>query len=39
MFVHCSETGISVIVKHVRHTEIIRVFCLPRGWHATFFST
>ena len=31
MFVHCSETGISVIVKHVRHTGIIRVFCLFRG--------
>ena len=30
MFVGCSEIGISVIVKHVRHVTI-RDFCLPGG--------
>ena len=29
MFVVCSEISISVIVKHVQHIGIIRVFCLP----------
>ena len=33
MFVVCSEISISVIVKHVQHIGIIRVFCLPgMGW-------
>ena len=33
MFVACSEISISVIVKHVQHIGIIRVFCLPGvGW-------
>ena len=32
MFVGCSETSVSVIVKHVQHVVIIiRAFCLPEG--------
>ena len=37
MFVGCSEISISVIVKHVQHVGIIRVFCLPGGLNK-FFS-
>ena len=31
MFIGCSETNISGIVKHVQHIEIIRAFCLSWG--------
>ena len=31
MYVGCSEIGVSVLVKHVQHVRIIRVFCLPGG--------
>ena len=31
MYVGCSEIGVSVLVKHLQHVGIIRVFCLPGG--------
>ena len=31
MFVGCSEISVSVIVKHMQNTGIIRTFCLPGG--------
>ena len=38
MFVSYSEIIISVIVKHVQNTEIIRTPCLPGGEFVRFFS-
>ena len=37
MFADCSEISIIVIVKHVQHVGIIRVFCLSGGF-VEFFS-
>ena len=31
VFAGCSETRISVVIKHVQHIGIIRAFCLPGG--------
>ena len=31
VFVGCSETSVSVTVKHVQHIVLIRTFCLPGG--------
>ena len=46
MFVGCSETSVSVTVKHVQHIVLIRTFCLPGGteeiaglWFAWGIST
>ena len=37
MFVGCSETSLSVIVKHKQHVGIVWPFCLPGGL-VHFFS-